>query len=198
MQDSPWTASSARRPGRLSDCNMDPILEETSDHEHHKLVTARRRRDRVLRKKRRQTKFERWAWTEIPAYRLGLLLSYTFAVYFGVSALLAGVPAFNLAAPEGWTPVWASLLTLAGPVGLIGIGRDSHAFHKVELVASAVLSTTLVTYAGTMLVLAYWTGDINRVAAGAGFAWLATGPLIRMFWLIQKVLSHRKLSKTKE
>jgi hypothetical protein len=118
-------------------------------------------------------------------------------MYFGVSALIAGVPAFDLTAPEGWTPIWASLLILAGPLGLLGIASDTTRARASELVAATILSVTLFTYAGTLLFLGYIIGDVGRVAAGAGFAWLTTGPLIRMFWLIAQVLKERKLRKAK-
>src|SRR6478735_4126606 len=140
---------------------MDPLLEQTDHSTAHRRAVIRRRRDREIRRRRQQSRFEQWAWTEIPAYRLGLLLSYGFAIYFGISAFIAGVPAFNIAAPEGWTPVWSILLIVSGPIGLIGIARDTPKFQVTELFASAVQSLTLITYAGTLLILAYVAGDVH-------------------------------------
>ena len=144
---------------------------------------------------RERSAFETWAWTEVPAYRLGLLLGYSFAVYFGISALIAGVPAFDLAAPEGWTPVWASLLILSGPIGIFGILKDNIRHNKIELVAAVLSASTLVVYAGTILFIAYGTGDLSRSAVGAGIAWLASPAVIRMLWLISRVSTYHTTRK---
>ena len=174
---------------------VDPLLEQTSGKTDRIRLAARRRADKAYRQRRRQSKFEVWAWTEIPAYRAGLLMSYIFSVYFGLSALIAGVPAFNIAAPEGWTPIWSIILIVAGPIGLIGIIYDTPKFRLTELIASTLLTLTLGTYAITLLVLAYGVGDNGRVAVGSGFLWLFCGPFIRTAWLIPKVLIDRQNRK---
>lgn len=141
---------------------------------------------------RQPSRFERWAWSEIPAYRLGLTLGYGGTIYFGVSAFIAGVPAFDIAAPDGWTPIWAAVLVLGGTVGLFGSIADSRRFRAVELGGAIALAATLTTYAGTILAIAYGSGDVGRATAGAGFVGLAVPPVIRMLWLISKAFSDRK------
>lgn len=166
---------------------MDPLLEETAQRPR---LTARERSK--MTRERTPSRFERWAWSEIPAYRLGLTLGYAGTIYFGISAFIAGVPAFTIAAPEGWTPIWSAVLVVGGVVGLIGSIEDRRVLRAIELGASAFISATLTTYAGTVLFLAYASGDTGRVAAGAGFVGLAVPPVIRMLWLIAKMFTERK------
>jgi hypothetical protein len=169
---------------------MDPLLEDTSPEQHSERLM--RLHTRNLRRTQRTRRFYKWAWTELPAYRLGLLLGYSFAVYFGISAFVAGIPSFNIAAPEGWTDIWSAILILAGPIGLVGILKDHPRYYRIELIAAAALSFTLFTYAGTLLFLAYTEGELARAAAGAGFAWLTIAPMIRMFWLIARTVEYHK------
>lgn len=172
---------------------MDPILEETVTRAPRTLEQSRKAWDTREQSKRGANWLSRWAWTELPAYRLSLLLGYTFTVYFGVSALIAGVPAFTTAAPEGWTLIWATLLVIAGPVGLFGTLRETPRFRKIELWASVVQSGALFVYAGTVLFIAYSAGDDQRVTSGAALAWLASLQIVRMIKLIAEVSADRKL-----
>ncbi len=149
----------------------------------------------MTKEPRRPTRFERWAWSPISAYRLGLTLGYVAMVYFGAQSFFAGVPAFTIAAPEGWTPIWASILTLGGIVAAIGSAASSKAFERVETVGAWVLLLTLGTYAFTLLVLAYGIGDQTRAAAGAGFVALGVQPLVRLLWLMSQ-LGRKKATPT--
>jgi len=167
---------------------MDPVLYQTRSTP----FAVRRRRRKRERAERTRSRFELWAWTELPAYRLGLLLGYAGAVYFGISCFIAGVPAFDITAPEGWTPIWSSIITLAGPVGIIGIVKDTPRFHRIEIWASSAISLTLGTYAFSILVLAYGHGDVNRAAAGSGFVWLGGYTVIRTFLLVAKIALDRR------
>lgn len=137
--------------------------------------------------RRHPTRFERWAWSPISAYRLGLTLGYIAMVYFGVQSLVAGVPAFNIAAPEGWTPIWASALALAGIAAAIGSAGASKRFERIEMVGAWVLFLTLGTYAITLLYIAYGIGDPSRAAVGAGFVALGVQPLVRLLWLMSQL-----------
>lgn len=166
---------------------IDPLVEMTAPHV--------RRAARRAQRERTPSRLERWAWSEIPAYRLGLTLGYAVMIYFGISAFIAGVPAFDIAAPEGWTPIWAAVLVLGGAVGITGSINDKPRLRAIELVGSSLLSLTLVTYAGTILAIAYGVGDSGRAAAGSGFVGLAVPPVIRMLWLIAKALADHKASK---
>jgi hypothetical protein len=170
---------------------MDPLLAKTP----RQALRSRQIRIRLEKRSRRQSRFEQWAWTEIPSYRLGLLLGYSFAIYFGLSALIAGVPAFELGAPAGWTPIWSWLLIAAGPVGLVGILKETPRFRTIELVASSILAGSLVVYAGTMLFLAYVSDLDDRAAAGAGILWLSVAPMIRTTWLLAQVILDNRNKK---
>lgn len=141
----------------------------------------------AAKKPRTPTRFERWAWSPISAYRLGLTLSYVATVYFGVSAFIAGVPAFDIAAPQGWTPIWASILVLGGMTASIGSAASTKLFERIETVGAWTLFITLSTYSVTLLVLAYGQGDAGRAAVGAGFAALGVQPFVRLLWLMSQL-----------
>lgn len=141
----------------------------------------------AIKNRRQPTRFEQWAWSPIGAYQLGLTLSYIGIVYFGVSAFIAGVPAFTIAAPEGWTPIWAAGLVAGGAAASIGSVSESKPFRRSETVGAWVLFLALGTYATTLLVLAYGGGDATRAAAGAGFAALGIMPFVRLLWLMSQL-----------
>lgn len=142
----------------------------------------------ALRKQPRAlTRFEKWAWSPITAYRIGLTISYIGAIYFGVSAFIAGIPAFEQTAPQGWTVWWASLVSLGGATAAIGSVSDSKWFRRVELVGSWTLFLTLAVYATVLLFLAYGQGDAARAAVGAGFVALGVTPGVRMLWLMSQL-----------
>lgn len=153
---------------------MDPILE-------HTVPRVR------TRTPRNPTRFERWAWSPIIAFRLGLTVGYLATVYFGVSAFIAGIPAFVLTAPEGWTPIWSVVLVIGGAVGAIGSVSDSKPWTRIELAGAWALFLTLGSYAAVLLFLAYGQGDSTRAAAGAGFLALGVQPAIRMVWLMSQL-----------
>lgn len=136
---------------------------------------------------RTPTRFEQWALSPIAAYRLGLTLSYVAVVYFGVSAVIAGVPAFTIAAPEGWTPIWAAVLVLGGATASIGSAASTKRFERIETVGAWALFLTLATYSVTLLVLAYFAGDATRAAVGAGFTALGVQPFVRLLWLMSQL-----------
>lgn len=173
---------------------MDPLLEATAPHPAPHLHRSARARARELARaargeamSRRWALFERWALSQVYAYRVGLTAGYVATVYFGLSALVAGVPAFDLAAPEGWTPIWGTLLIVGGVVAAAGSLSDSKRFRRVELIGAVFLFLTLGGYAGTLLWLAYGTGDTARAAAGAGFVALGIHPLVRLAWLLSQL-----------
>lgn len=142
---------------------------------------------RKKRKDRKLTRFEVWAWSPIAAFRVGLTTTYLATIYFGISALIAGVPTFNILAPNGWTPIWAGVLVLGAMVGSIGSISDSHLFRRIELGGAWALFVTIGIYAVCLLILAYAHGDTNRAAAGSGFVVLATAPGVRMLWLMSQL-----------
>ena len=164
---------------------IDPLLEDTG--RPPQLARERAKLIRPHRIRRTPTRFERWAFSSIIAYRLSLTLGYAAASYCGVSALIAGVPAFQVAAPSWWLIVWAPALILSAFVALLGSVSDSRRSWSTELVGAIGLFITLGTYAAVLLVLAYGSGDSARAAAGSGFVWLGVGPALRMVWLMSQL-----------
>lgn len=154
---------------------LDPILEDT--------VPGRIRR----KVERVPSRFERWAWSPIIAFRIGLTAGYITTVYFGISAFFAGIPAFEFTAPEGWTPIWAAILILGGIVASFGSVADGPRFRRAELGGAVALFLTLGVYSAVLLILAYGVGDISRAAVGAGFVALAVPPGVRMLWLMSQL-----------
>lgn len=148
------------------------------------------------REKRHPSRLERWAWSEIPAYRLGLTLGYAGTIYFGISAFIAGVPVFEITAPSGWTPIWSGILILGGILGSVGSIAETKRFRRIELVGSWAIFLTLSVYAASLLFIAYAVGDTSRAAVGSGFVGLAVPPGIRMLWLVTKAQLGRKSTGT--
>lgn len=136
---------------------------------------------------RKLSRFEKWAWSPITAYRVGLTIGYIAAIYFGLSAFIAGVPAFQLTAPYGWTPIWSLAVVLGGACAAIGSIGDSKGFRRAELAGSWTLFLALGVYAAVLLLLAYGSGDPDRAAVGAGFVALGVTPGVRMLWLMSQL-----------
>lgn len=163
---------------------LDALLEQT--------LTRPAKKDRPQPPPRAGTWFGRWALSQVAAYRFGLILSYIGMIYFGFSAFSAGIPVFDFTAPQGWTPVWSSIVMIGGLVAAIGSLRAGEEpitptikrFNRTELVGSILLFLTLGVYAFIMLYLGYGYGELSRQAIGAGFVALGIHPSIRMIWLI--------------
>lgn len=145
------------------------------------------RPSRLRQQPRKLSRFEVWAWSPITAYRIGLTLAYVAAIYFGVSAFIAGIPAFELTAPRGWTPIWAALVVLGAGTAAIGSVSDAKTFRRVELAGAWTLFLTLAVYATVLLFLAYGQGDAGRAAVGAGFVAVGVPPGVRMLWLMSQL-----------
>ena len=142
---------------------------------------------KLKRSPRSPSALERWAWSPITAFRIGLTLTYIGALYFGVSAFIAGVPAFLQAAPDGWTPPWAAVLSLSSILAAVGSAADSKPFRLMELIGSWALFICLGVYAIVLLFIAYHDGDATRAAVGAGFVALGIQPGVRMLWLMAQI-----------
>ena len=137
--------------------------------------------------RRYPTRFERWAWSPILAYRVGLTLNYLGALFFGVSAFFAGVPAFRLTAPEGWTPIWALVLSVGAILAAVGSISDVQKHRIFELLGSMAVFLTLAVYAVILLGFAYVVGDADSAAVGAAFVALGVQPGVRLAWLVSQV-----------
>ena len=113
-------------------------------------------------------------------------------IYFGASALIAGIPTFEFTTPMGWTPVWATAVILGGLIGGLGsiragsepVTRAVRVYNRIELAGAILLFLTLGTYATLLLIIGYGFGDAGRASIGAGFIALGMHPTVRMIWLI--------------
>jgi hypothetical protein len=141
-----------------------------------------------LKQPRRPTRFERWAWSPITAFRIGLTLGYIWLVYLGISAYIAGSPTFNLTAPNGWTPIWAVVVSASAGAAAIGsVSANNKIFHRIELAGSWGLTITLGVYAVCILILAYAAGDTSKVTAAAAYVGIFIPPALRMLWLMAQL-----------
>lgn len=167
---------------------MDPILE-------HSLPRPRR-----SWRERRPSRVERWAKYPIVAYRAALTGTYALTIYFGVAGFAAGVPAINETAPRGFVWAWASIVIIGSVIATVGSlqserapgadglpGRLQKVFRNIELVGSWLLFIALGSYAAVLTILAYGAGDIDRIAAAAGFTVLGATPFGRMVWLMAQL-----------
>lgn len=160
---------------------MDPLLEDSIPANKARNLAASMRRPRT------PTRFEVWAFSPILAFRIGLTVAYVAMVYFGVSAFVAGIPAFTETAPHWWTPAWAAAVSVGGAIATIGSAHSSRMFEHFELAGTTILFVTLGTYSAVLHVLAYGDGDSSRVAVAAGFFALGAIPGIRMLWLMSRL-----------
>lgn len=139
-------------------------------------------------RRKRPTRFELWAWSPIMSFRLGLTTGYLAMIYFGVSALFASVPAFELTAPEGWSAWWAVALVLGAGLASVGSVSQIKLFERLELTGSAIITVSVGSYATLLLVIAYVLGDASRATVGAGFVALTAPVLVRTLWLFSQLL----------
>jgi hypothetical protein len=109
-------------------------------------------------------------------------------IYFGVSALIASVPSFVIAAPDGWTIFWAIALTLGGAIGALGSVARLKIFERLELIGASLVTLTVGSYALILLFLAYFLGDAGRASSGAGMVALTAPILVRTLWLASQTL----------
>lgn len=181
----------------MSEADVQRLLEDTLPHR-----PAQSRKPRPLPSKPKfaiSRVFITWSRSQVAAYRLGLVLGYLGMLYFGASALVVGIPAFEFTTPEGWTPIWAGAVILGGLVAAIGairageepITRDVRIFNWIELVGAVLLFLTLGGYAAVLLVIGYGYGDAGRSVVGAGFVVLGIPPAVRMIWLIFRPTAAR-------
>jgi hypothetical protein len=169
-----------------SNIELDKLLERTGPR-----PASIPKPKRVSRRKPFTVSLQEWAGSQVAAYRVGLLLGYAAMIYFGASALVAGIPSFQFTTPEGFTPIWSVGVVLGGFIAAVGslkagsepMTKDVIRFNRIELTGAILLFLTLGTYAVILLILGYRFGDNGRASIGAGFVALGVHPTIRMFWL---------------
>lgn len=147
-------------------------------------TTDRIRRDALRTRKRSHrepSRFEKWAFSEVAMIRVALVLVYLGYLYLALASLRAGVPAFTLTAPEAYTPIWAGLLALAGVNAAVAATSDR--WMAWERWSSLAVSALMGAYVGTITILGYVTGDVNRQAVAAGLTIAFILPACRFLWL---------------
>ena len=129
-----------------------------------------------------------WAWSPVIAFQIGLTTFYLALVYFGISGMISSPPSFDTTVPEWFVGYWALALIVGGAVAAAGSVSRSTWFERAETLGSFLLTLTVGSYALIVLWLAYGTGDVDRVAGGAGFVALSVWPLTRFMWLVSQLL----------
>lgn len=160
---------------------IDPVLEQSLPR------PDRDQQLRMIRGEREPSRWWRWAWSQVSAFRVGLTVGYIGFLYYGVAALVAGVPAFRTTAPEPFALGWPVLVIVGAVVGIIGSIRDSKPFERIELAGAWLLFLTLFTYAAVLHFIAYTVGDVDRASIAALVFFAATIPGVRMLWLMSRL-----------
>lgn len=155
------------------------------------LLSARERQKlaRAIESPRSRVDLHAWAWSPITAYRIGLTLSYLAIAYVGLSGIVAGIPVFDLTAPQGWNVIWGAVVTLGAVFAAIGSATDR--LRGLETLGGAMVFAMLVGYASAFLVVAYGAGDANRAAVGAVVLALGLQPGMRLLWLLSQLGRRR-------
>jgi len=132
-------------------------------------------------KPRRPTRFELWAWGPVIVLRFALVATYLLYVYFAAISFVAGVPAFNLTTFPGYTSVWAFVMGTGAVVAAIGSITDR--WEHVEKWGALAVAAMMLGYVGTIHVIGFVTGDINRQAVAAALTIGLVLPAVRFVWL---------------
>lgn len=137
----------------------------------------------------RLTLFMRWAFSQTAGFRVGLFIGYLLTLAYGVSAIVAGVPAFLLTGSRDYSVVWSLLITASAAVCTVvsafpetPVDRTPWA-ERIESVSVGLLFTGWAIYATIILYIAYGLGDATRISAGYAFIVIAGVMGSRAMWL---------------
>ena len=133
------------------------------------------------------TRFELWAWSRVIAYRIGLTLTYGWAIFIGVNAFFAGIPIFRSTAPDGWAQGWAVVVVIGAIVATVGTFKDERKYEIVEMVGASALFALFLSYGILLLFAAYFGGDADRATVGAFVLGAGVSPGVRVAWLISQL-----------
>lgn len=122
-----------------------------------------------------------WFWSPVIVLRVALFGTYLLYVYAALIAFLAGVPIFNLTAPDGYTSVWAILLGVSAV--LCAIGSLTDRWQRLEKWSSAVLGSLLLAYIGGLNLVGFVEQDLDRQFVGAIAAIAGLLPITRFVYL---------------
>ena len=142
----------------------------------------------AIRPTRKLTRFERWAWSPVVSFQIGLTLSYLGLIFFGITSFIANVPVFQITAPEWWSQYWATALGVGGIMGFFGSIHRRKPYETLELFGSAISALALGSYALSLLFVAYGIGDINRATSATSMVVLTIPFLVRTLWLSSQSL----------
>lgn len=130
---------------------------------------------------RLRARFETWAWSEIIVIRVALVATYLVYFYASIIAFIAGIPIFSLVAWEGYTSIWATALGISALV--TAIGALAERWEKVEKWGSLALCATMFAYTGSLNVIGFIAGDLDRQFIGAVSLIAMILPLTRFIYL---------------
>lgn len=130
---------------------------------------------------RQPTKFEVWAWGPVVVLRFALVSTYMLYIYFAAISFIAGVPAFSLTTIPGYTPVWAFIMGTGAVIAAIGSTADK--WEHIEKWGALAVTAMMLGYVGTIHVIGFVTGDINRQAVAAALTLGLVLPAVRFVWL---------------
>lgn len=128
-----------------------------------------------------RTRVGMWAWSPVVVLRVSLASTYMLWLFASIIAFFAGVPVFNLTAPEGYTSIWAVLLGISAFVSAIGSTTDR--WQQLEKWASLSLSAMLLAYVGGMNFVGWLEGDLDRQFVGAVAIIASILPVTRFVYL---------------
>lgn len=134
-----------------------------------------------LRRPRRPSKLEVWAWGPVIVLRAALLVTYLLHCYLAAMSFVAGVPAFSLTTFPGYTSVWAVIMGTGAVVAAVGSLTDR--WEQAEKWGALAVFSMMLGYVGTIHVLAFASGDINRQAVAAGLSIVLVLPAVRFVYL---------------
>lgn len=141
------------------------------------------------------TWFRKWGSSQVAGYRLELVLGYLGMMFFGWTAIVAGVPLFALTTPDpyGWAVLAGVMILVGGVIGGAGatrageepVTRMVQQFNRAELLGTILLFLSVGLYAVSLLVYGYLINfDPGRQTIGAAMTALSIRPGVRMVWLI--------------
>jgi hypothetical protein len=128
-----------------------------------------------------RSRVRNWAWTPIYVPRWAFVIKYLLFVYWGFWAILAGIPAFDMTAPHGWSVIWGSLMVVAGAVSAASVTRARG--ERIERWSVGVLCVLSIGYIGSINVLAFVSALPNYQALAAGISLVFVLPLARFLYL---------------
>lgn len=128
-----------------------------------------------------KSKFGIWFWSPVIVLRVALFGTYLLYVYAAIIAFRAGIPIFNLTAPDGYTSVWAVLLGVSATVCSVGSLTDR--WQRLEKWAVAVLASLLLAYIGGLNLVGFVEQDLDRQFVGAIALIAGVLPITRYVYL---------------